>query len=64
MNNNDLISVAKGAGIAGIGAGLTFITQWASGVRLRRCWRHRGCRTQRGNQPFPQVGDTQQIVMT
>lgn len=34
MTKEQLISIIKGAGIAGIGAALTVLTQWASGMNF------------------------------
>jgi hypothetical protein len=32
MSREDLISIAKGAGIAAAGAALTYLSQWAAGT--------------------------------
>lgn len=32
MSKDDILSILKGAGIAAVGAALTFLTQWASGT--------------------------------
>ncbi|MBN9520851.1 hypothetical protein J0H58_20410 [bacterium] len=32
MSNDDVISVLKGAGVAAVGAALTYASQWASGA--------------------------------
>lgn len=31
MSKEDIIKILKGSGVAGIGAALTYLTQWASG---------------------------------